>query len=541
MGRFSHLVIPRWLYAMDNNYTKKRIGEITSVFIKHGFKNRIGDPKQLRLALEELGPSFIKIGQILSTRPDIVPIEYIAELQKLQDNVNPEEFHLMKKVIESELGDTIDNIFLFFDETPIASASLSEVFLARLKTGEKVAVKVQRPYVREKMLSDIRILKKLVPLVNLTPTKDIIDIKKVVDELSTATEKELNFIEEMKNILRFSENNKDVKYITCLNVYEKYCTQKVLVMDYISGIKIDDINKLKQEGYDIQDIAVKITYNYFKQVFEDGFFHADPHPGNIIVHNNTIGYIDFGLMGGLEPHLVKKLNNMLEGVATGDITLMMNSLLSIGIKKGSIDRDKLYKDVERFYNAYSNESVHDYDLPNIIEEIIEIAKSNNIAMPHNIVILAKGIITLQAVLAKLDNNITLMDIALPYFRDRIIRNKMKELDFTHIATDLYCCLKSTMQIPNKLVEFLNSSLDGRLKFYLDLKNMGETFNTINKMVNRLIISIIVAGLLVSSSLVINANIGLKIHGVSAIGALGYIGAALAGFILLISIFKSGKL
>lgn len=526
---------------MDNNYTRKRIGEIASVFIKHGFKNKIGDPRQLRLALEELGPSFIKIGQILSTRPDLVPMEYIAELQKLQDNVNPEKFQLMKEVIESELGDAIDNIFLFFDETPIASASLSEVFLARLKTGEKVAVKVQRPYVREKMLSDIRILKKLVPLANLTSTKDIIDIRKVVEEISLATEKELNFLEEMKNILKFSKNNKDIKYITCLKVYEKYCTQKVLVMDYISGIKIDDIDKLKQEGYDLQDIALKITYNYFKQVFEDGFFHADPHPGNILVHNNTIGYIDFGLMGELEPSLVKKLNNLLEGVATNDISLMMNSLLSIGIKKGNIDRDKLYKDIEGFYNTYSNESIHDYDLSNILEEIIEIAKGNNIAMPHNIVLLAKGIITLQAVLARLDKSITLMDIALPYFRDKIIKDKLKELDYSQLAVLLYTTLKSAVQIPNKLVEFLNSSVDGRLKFYLDLKNMGETFNAINKMVNRLIISIIVAGLLVSSSLVINANVGLKIHGISAIGILGYLGAAFAGFILLISIFKSGKL
>lgn len=541
MEGISHLELARWLLAMDNNYTRKRIGEITSVFIKHGFKNRIGDPKQLRLALEELGPSFIKIGQILSTRPDLIPMEYIVELQKLQDDVNPESFHLMKEVIESELGDTIENIFLYFNETPIASASLSEVFLATLKTGEKVAVKVQRPYVREKMTSDIRILKKLVPLVNLTSTKELIDIKKAVDELSVAIEKELNFLEEMKNITEFSKNNRHIKYLTCLNVYEKYSTEKVLVMDYISGIKIDNIDMLREEGYDLQDIAIKITYNYFKQVFEDGFFHADPHPGNILVHNNTIGYIDFGLMGKLEPQLVKKLNNMLEGVATRDINLMMNSLLSIGIKKGDINRDKLYKDIEKFYNAYANESIHSFDIPNLIDEIIEIAKGNNIAMPHNIVLLAKGIITLQGVLTKLDETITLMDIALPYFRDRIVRDKLKGLDFSQVAASLYSSLKSTMEIPNKLVEFLSSGIDGRLRFYLDLRNIEETFNAINKMVNRLIISIIVAGLLVSSSLVINANVGLKIYGVSAIGIIGYLGATLAGLILLISIFKSGKL
>lgn len=539
-GGNGHLVIPRWLLAMGN-YTRKRIGEIVSVFLKHGFKNKLGNPKKLRLALEELGPSFIKIGQILSTRPDLLPMEYIIELQNLQDNVKAENFQLMKEVIESELGDSIENIFLYFDETPIASASLSEVYFARLKTGKKVAVKVQRPYAREKMLTDIRILKKLVPLANLTSTKEFIDIKKAVDELSQAIEKELNFIEEAKNIKKFAEKNKNVRYLTCINVYEEYSTEKILVMDYIAGTKVGDVDKLVEEGYDLQDIAIKITYNYFKQVFEDGFFHADPHPGNILVHNNTIGYIDFGLMGSLEPTLVKNLNRMLEGVATKDINLMMNSLLAIGIKKGNINKDKLYRDIENFYNTYAYEAIHKFDLHNVINEIMEIAKRNNIAMPHNIILFAKGIITLQGVLAKLNDTITIMDIALPYFKDKVLRTSLKKLDFSQLATYLYSTLKSTAEIPNKLVDFLNSGMDGRLRFYLDLKDIEKTLNTINKMVNRLIISIIIAGLLVSSSLVINANVGLKIYGISAIGIIGYIGATIGGLVLLVSIFRSGKL
>ena len=221
---------------MENNYTKKRFKEIMSVALKHGFKNGIGDPKELRLALEELGPSFVKIGQILSTRPDILPIEYINEFQTLQDDVSPEEFSIMKEVIEFELKGSIDELFIDFKKTPIASASLSEVYLARLKTGEKVVVKVQRPFVKEKMLSDIQILKKLSPFINFTATGEIVDMKKVVDELNNAAEKELNFIEEMKNIVKFAENNTNVKFVTVPKVYEEYCTSRVLVMDYISGI-----------------------------------------------------------------------------------------------------------------------------------------------------------------------------------------------------------------------------------------------------------------------------------------------------------------
>lgn len=537
----SHLVTSRWLLAMDNRYTNKRIKEIASVFIKHGFKNGLGDPKQMKLALEELGPTFIKIGQLLSTRADLLPIEYIAELQKLQDNVNPESFTIMKKVIEDELKIPIEEAFSDFEETPIASASISEVFLAKLKTGEKVAVKVQRPLVKEKMLSDIRILKKLAHLINLAPTKDIIDLNKVVEELSNAAERELNFLLEMENIIKFSENNKDIKFISCPKVYEKYCTDKILVMDYISGIKIDDINRLKKEGYDLQDIATKITYNYFKQVFEDGFFHADPHPGNILIHNNTIGYIDFGLMGTLSINLRKKLNQLLEGVATRNIDLIMKSLLAICIKKGPIEKDNLYNDIELFYNTYIDKSIDDFDIPKLFEDIIELAKNNNMNMPHDIILLAKGTITLQAVLAKIDEKLTIMDIAIPYFKDQIVSNKLKEIDFGQLLALLYSSAKSSINIPNKLLEFLNAGLEGRLRLYFDVKNIDETINNINKMINRLTIAIVVAGLLVSSSLVINANIGLKIYGISSIGIFGYVSAGLAGLILLISIFRSGKL
>lgn len=526
---------------MDINYTKKRFREIVSVSIKHGLKNGIGDPKELRLVLEELGPSFVKIGQILSTRPDILPMEYIQEFQKLQDDVSPGEFSTIKNLIESELGVAIDTIFEDFQEIPIASASLSEVFWASLKTGEEVVVKVQRPFVKEKMLADIQILKKLTPFINFTATGDVVDMNKVIEELSGATEKELDFIEEMKNIIRFTENNKNIKFITSPKVYKEYCTDKILVMDYISGIKIDDTNRLIESGYDIHDITSKIVYNYFKQVFEDGFFHADPHPGNILVHDNTIAYIDFGLMGNLDLNLRKKLNEFLEGAATKDINLMTKSILKIGIRKGPIDTNRLYGDVETLYDTYIDESIYNYDLPQILNEIMVVCKKNNIAMPQGVTLLIKGMMTLQGVLAKMDKELTIIDIATPYFKDQIIKEKFKNIDLVELASFLYSSVKSTLELSTKSLQLINTGLEGRLKLNLELKDMDANFNELNKMVNRLIFAIIVAGLLMSSSLVINANIGLKIYGISAIGILGYLGAGVAGLLLLISIFKSGKL
>ncbi|WP_077369356.1 ABC1 kinase family protein [Anaerosalibacter sp. Marseille-P3206] len=526
---------------MDTNYRKKRIREIVSVSIKHGLKKGINNPEQLKCTLEELGPTFVKIGQILSTRPDILPSEYIHELQKLQDDVKAEKYDVMVEVIENELGKSIDEIFLQFDKTPIASASLAQVHLAKLKTGENVVVKVQRPNVKEKMTADIAILRKLAPVINLTPTGSAMDAREVVEELADATEKELDFVNERRNIETFAENNKDVKFILCPKVYEEYCTDKIIVMDYIEGIKIDDIDKLKDEGYDLQDLASKLTYNYFKQIFEDGFFHADPHPGNILIHDKKIGYIDFGLMGQLDNSLKKKFNEFLEGVVDRDINKMSKSILKIGIKKGPMDIKKLSNDIEIMYEQYIEESLFDFDLPQIMEEVLKVCKDNNIHMPKDITLLIKGLMTIQGVIAKLDKEINIMDIAIPYMKNRYIDEKLNTLDLSKIVEEIYTIVKANMKLSVKFLDLINQAINGKLKLQMDLKDGREIINELNKMINRLVFGMIVAGLVVSSSLVITANIGPKIYGISLIGITGYLGAAVAGFWLLISIIRSGKM
>ncbi len=526
---------------MENNYTKSRFKEIISVAIKHGFKNGIGNPKELRIVLEELGPTFVKIGQILSTRSDIVPKEYILELEKLQDSVKPEDFNVMKEIIESNLKTSISDVFLDFQSTPLASASLAEVYLARLKTGEEVVLKVQRPFVREKILADINILRKLAPFIKFTTKNEVLDIKETIEEIKIATEKELDFLQEKENIKKFNLNNRDIKYIKNIVVYEKYCTSNMIVMEFLGGIKIDDISTLSVEGYDTKEIAKKLTYNYFKQVFEDGFFHADPHPGNILIHNNKIGFIDFGLMGSLDAGIKKKFNSFLEGIATSNIDLMTTSVLSIGIRKGNVDVTKLYQDINLLYNTYIEESIYKYDLAQILEEVIIICRNNNIVMPKDITLLAKGILTLQGVLTKIDKELNIMDIALPYFKNKIIEDKLKDYDLTLLGNKIFSAGKASLDLPLKLSQIIDRGLEGRLKLNLEFKNTDENFNEVNRMVNRIIFSVIVAGLLISSALVVNANVGLKVYGISAIGIIGYLGAGLAGFLLLISILKSGKL
>ncbi|WP_233242543.1 ABC1 kinase family protein [Sporanaerobacter acetigenes] len=530
-----------FLNNMDTNYTKKRFKEIASVSIKHGLKKGISDPREFRLTLEELGPTFVKIGQILSTRPDIFPNEYILELQKLQDDVKPEEYSTVKNVVESELGNTLEEIFLYFEEKPIASASLAQVHLAILKTGEKVVVKVQRPFVKEKMTADIAILKKLAPVINFTPTGSAMDAREVVEELSNATEKELDFENEMKNIEKFCENNEDVNFILCPKVYGKYCTDKIIVMDYIDGIKIDNMSILQEEGYDLKDIATKLTYNYFKQIFEDGFFHADPHPGNILIHENKIAYIDFGLMGQLDNNMKKKFNELLEAVVDRDVNQMTRAILKIGQKRGPVDDKQLYRDIEIMYDQYIEESMYDFDIPQIMEEVFKVCKTNNIYMPKDITLLLKGLLTIQGVIAKLDTEINIMDVALPYMKNRLANETLKNLNVMDALEKLYLSIRANMKISTKLLDLINQALNGKLKVQLEFKEIEDSIGELNKMVNRLVFGMIVAGLVVSSSIVLNANIGPKVYGISIIGITGYLGAAVAGFWLLISILRSGKL
>src|SRR5690606_343496 len=240
------------------NKAQRRVKEIASVFLKDGISNHAG----VRSALEELGPTFIKMGQILSTRRDILPEAYIWELQKLQDDVKPESYDTIKEVIEKDLKRPIEELFVQIDEIPIASASLAQVHYAILPTGEEVFVKVQRPGVRESMMRDLALLKRVTRLAKFAPKASVVDMQGLVDELTYASQHELNFLKEANNIKTFHKYNKDVKFITCPKVYDDYTTSNIIVMDYIDGIKIGLVDRLIEEEYDLEDMAIKLTNNY---------------------------------------------------------------------------------------------------------------------------------------------------------------------------------------------------------------------------------------------------------------------------------------
>lgn len=533
----------------NNSNEIKRLREIVSVFVKHGLKDGItilNKPAQLRVAIEELGPTFIKIGQVLSTRPDIISQPFIDEFKKLRDNVRPEKFNDIKVIVERELAKNIDDVFLSFETEPIACASIAQVHMAQLKNGESVAVKVQRPKIKDMLISDINILKRLAKFLKIIPQGSVINPVEIVEELGSTLKTELNFLNEAKNIKIFAENNGNVQYIKCPKVFTKYSTENILVMEHIEGIKISDKEQLEKKGYYLDDIALKLANNYMKQVFIDGFFHGDPHPGNLFITEHSIAYIDFGMMGTLDKNLRQKYISMLEGIATGNIDMITNTVLRIGIIKGDININKLKPEIEEIYASYAYLPVEEINIPDMVEEIFKVCRRNSIAMPKEITMLAKGIMTIESIISDLSPDINIMKLTVPFIRKLKFDDIDIKEDIIGHLENLYLLSKQGLKTPLHFGELIDNVLAGKLKLKMEHVNLDKNINELNKMANRLAFSIIVAALIVGSSLIIRADSGqgLKILGISNInimGLVGYLGAAIMGLWLLISILRSGRI
>lgn len=529
---------------MDTDNKRDRIKDTAAVFFRHGIKKGIKgsiDPVNIRLAFEELGPTYVKIGQMLSMRPDIIPSEYRKEFRKLQDSVRPEKFEDIRSTVENSLHKPLCRLFAYFGKDAVASASLSEVHRARLLTGEEVAVKIRRPGVGKTLLTDISILRLLCRFYGIIPVFNFINIKDALSELERNAKRELDFLNEAENIKKFRLNNENVKCVASPKVYGAYTTDAVLVMEYIHGIKIDDTAALEENGYDLDDIGKKLAGNYMKQIFEDGFFHADPHPGNLVVANGKIVYLDFGLMGSLEVRMVKKMNALMHGVVLGDPDAIAKAVLRIGTVKKHTDTRKFYGEISEFYGKYADAPFDTINIAEIIGDMSGICVRNGIVMPGEVTMLGKGLITIESVLTKISPGINTMKIAADYAGRNFFSLTGGRPEATDILKDLYQFSYSFLRIPVKVSRFIDMAQSGRLTVNIENPQHDKQMETANRMINRLVFGLVIAALIIGSSIIISSNAGSKFMGVSILGAAGYAGAAVFGFWLLISIIRSNRL
>lgn len=527
-----------------------RFKEIMSVFASYGFgyiidskkKRQENAPRNLRKAFEELGSTFIKIGQILSTRPDILPEEYINELSKLQDSTNEEDFFSIKQVFFNEFNIDIEKAFKYIDIKPIACASIAQAYKAELNDGRKVIVKIQRPGIEEMINMDIHILRKLLGMVKFINEDELLmNPIDALNEIETETNKELDFDLEKQNILKFKELNKNVACIYAPEVIDEYCGRRVITMEYIDGFKITNIDKIEENGYDRYDIGKKLALSFCKQVFNDGFFHGDPHPGNILIADNKICYIDFGSVGVLTDSMKKSFNDAMVGVATRDTDKLVNFLIGVGIRKGKMDRNMLYEDVKYLLNMYLSTSIKNIKMSTLIKEIIEIAQRNNIQLPIDFVMISKSALIIEGVVSKVSPDMDILDFVIPYVKSKNKFYFKESLNYDNMMIELYSFLKKSGELPGKYAELAENLNEGRIKVKIEASDFNDTMREANKMINRVVFGVVVSGMIIGSSYILGSNVGPKIKGVSVIGITGYIISAIFGMYLIISILRSGNL
>lgn len=527
----------------------QRFREIVKVLAFYGFgfivdsklNNETKSPQNLRKAFEELGPTFIKIGQILSTRPDILPAPYITELSKLQDSVPAEKFEDIDNVFFNEFDKSINDTFKHFDKKPLASASIAQVHKAIMKNGREVIVKVQRPDIYEKMNLDLNILHKILKLSKAKFADALIDPLEALDEIRWSTELELDFKIEANNICKFRELNYDVAFVYAPFVISDLSSSKVLTMEEIDGFKINDIRKLNQEGYDPEDVGRKLALSFFKQVFTDGFFHGDPHPGNILIRGGKIAFIDFGIMGSFTKDLKAALNDAIIAVAYKDPDKLISVVMSIGIKKGFINRNKLYEEIDYLFASYLSTSLHNIEMSVMLQEIFDCCKRNNVFLPKDLTLLIRSLVIIEGVIAKICPELKILDVAIPFVKSNNMNSFLNNISFDELLIKTTSFIRDSAKIPTKIVQLSDSILNGRTKIQFQISSLNKTVNDINKMTNRVVISLIISSMIIGSSLILNSNIGPDIYGISIIGILGFGFAAIMGLWLIISILRSGKL
>ena len=507
-----------------------RFKEILKVFTSYGLGYLLGkkeekekkSPSNLRKAFEELGPTFIKIGQILSTRQELIPEEYIIELSKLQDNVASDKFEDMAKVFYDEFNKNIEDEFLYINKEAIAAASVAQVYRGILKNGQDVVIKIQRPNIKETMMMDFDILLILSEKFDRVFKESVVDPKEILLEIKSSTEKELNFIYEANNVNKFREFNKDIPCIYAPFIIDEYTSEKVITQENIEGFKINDKVILNQLGYDKDDIAKKLTLSYFKQVLKDGF-------------------IDFGIVGVLSKERQQELNNAIVAIANEDIDKLTDFVMNIGIKIGKIDREQLYKDIDYMFRNYYTTSLKNIKISLLFQEIFEVAKRNNLRLSSDFTMLVRTMVMVEGLVAELSPELNIINLVIPYVKEYYKNYFFKQFDINDYLLKIYKLTRDSLNIPSKTASLADTLIKGRTKVNIVIEDKEEYINVLNKMINRLSFALIIAGMVVGSSLILNRNPEPQIYGISIIGMGGYFVSAILGLWLLISIIRSGSL
>lgn len=544
---------------------RQRIKEIIKVFARYGFADVISEAglsrflpfkkkysvteeerldkrgKNLRLALEELGPTFIKIGQFLSTRPDILPREIVEQLSKLQDEVPPFPYKQSIKTFEEDIGDSWTNILSSFDKEPVASASLSQVHKASTLDGREIVLKIQRPNIKEVISGDIALLKTVVDLLlRYTTVASIYDLKGLVYEFEQQLTDEIDFKVELNNIQTISDNLKEFKLIRIPKAYPDLSGHRVLAMDIVKGFKISNKKKLAKIPQKMKSrLAQQLLEAYLKQILENGFFHADPHPGNLLIQpDGKIALFDLGIIGRLDSDQRGQITKLLLSFAQLETVQITDLVIRMSVTEAKPDLNQLRLDIGRLITKYYNRPAEQINIGEETVELMKVVLRHNLKFPASFGLFSKT-------LMYIDNICRILDPQLNYvkFISRSSQRLLSERIRTQFTTPKF--IRNLMDMgdlffdfPSKLHTLIEKFSEDSLGIKFEHVGLEELERTLDRLANRMAFAIIVGSLIVGSGLVMRLDVGPHILEYSAIGIIGFLLASLLGFYLLYTIIRS---
>lgn len=544
----------------------KRIGSVISILSKYGFDDIIARTsaekylpggflrskrgaeifqlsvyRRVRLALEELGPTYVKLGQMFSNREDILPAEMITELAELQDNVPPEELDIYKKLAQELLIDPKD-YFEYINPTPIASASISQVYVGRLINGEKIVIKVKRSSIEQMIRSDIMIMKDLAKILekNYEAAKRM-NLNQLINSFENNMNRELSLTNEFHNIEKFRKNFEPRSEVYVPATYKELSNNNILTMEFIEGFKVNNKEKILEVGMQPKDVAQMGVVLFMKMVLEDGFFHADPHPGNVFIMNDQkVCFIDFGSMGQIMKSDMEVLESIIENFLLQDAKKIIRLIKRLAIEYHIEDEKKLERDIYDIFHMLEHTALNEINVNDLVAKVKSIMASNNVLMPEFIYLLLRGISIIEGIGKQLDPELNVMESMRPYATE-LARKKYgpKELakkGFKHIKL-----LASNLQnLPDDLTVLLEKIKDDKLKINFEFEGLEDMRKTLQNATNRLTYAIIIAALSIGSSILMMAHIPPLLFGNSFLGLVGFLISGILGIVIIYSIWKKDK-
>ncbi|MEC2057786.1 ABC transporter [Peribacillus psychrosaccharolyticus] len=547
----------------------QRYQEIISAFLRNGFgflvkdlgllerlpfqKKVISDKnsrnrttgERLRLMLQELGPTFVKLGQMASTRRDLLPEDIIFELEKLQDQVSPFSSQQVRQIIEEELGDDLENLYVEFDDKPLATASIGQVHIARLHTNERVAVKVQRPHIRPLVKTDLEILDDLARIMESRIERaKRYQLREIIEEFSKSLSLELDYQTEGRNSEKISRPSSEDETIKVPRVYWSHTTAKVLTMEYINGVKVNNLSRLEEEGYNRKVIAERIAHSMLHQILIEGFFHGDPHPGNIVIlPGDRIVWMDFGMVGRLSANMQNQFALLALSMKSGSTNGIIKAISEMGVIPFDTNMSALQVDIDELRERYYDVPLSQISLGGAVTDLLAVAYKHQIMIPAELTMLAKALLTVEALVEMLDPDFSIMNAAEPFGKQllkerynpkKIAANAWEHLtEYTEILADL----------PKKLREVASTIQKGKMRLEITIPELNIFLNKMDRISNRLsfaivvlAFSIIMVGLIIGSSISGQASLLWKLPVIE----IGSCIALLMFLWLIFAIFKSGR-